>query len=91
MTIYVNDTGVTISLETKFDIQTMTKFEMHVKKPDGRLRKWTASLSGTTAMVYTLITGDINIPGVYTLQAYVEGPGVRLHGLPVSFTASHSH
>jgi hypothetical protein len=62
--------------------------EIRYRKPNGDSGGWTASLySGTTdSMYYQTSDTDLDVPGIWAVQAFVQGGGTRLHGLWAEFT-----
>lgn len=82
---YVNDIGTEIVVDTGVDISTATTTTMKVKKPDGTLVEWDATIVGLTKLRYVVIAGDWNIKGKYSLQAYVEMPTFEGRGDTVVF------
>ena len=74
-TVYVNDQGTEIALDCLQNISTATVLKIIAKDPLGRKRKWSATLQGTTHVRYTLQNGDLDIPGIWYVQSYVEMPG----------------
>lgn len=82
--VYVGDKGTEIILDCGADISTATIRKIKAKKPDGSTVDWTATASGTTAVKYTTLTGDLSMAGNWQLQAYVETPAWS--GLGETFT-----
>ncbi len=74
-TVYVNDQGTEITLDCLQNISTATVLKIIAKDPLGRKKKWSATLQGTTHVRYTLQNGDLDIPGIWYVQSYVEMPG----------------
>jgi hypothetical protein len=73
---YINDVGTLITLETGANLTTLapTVKIIKVKKPNGDLRDWVATVANTTQLTYTLIAGDVDQAGTYQLQSYAEAP-----------------
>jgi hypothetical protein len=82
--VYVGDVGTEIVLDCGSSISAATSLEMRVRKPGGQVVTWQATLSGTQAMTYTTVAGDLDLPGVYKLQAKVVLPDWSGLGLAVS-------
>ena len=82
---YVNDVGTAITIEAGTDISTATYLALKVKKPDGTLHEWVASLEGLTKLKYTVQAGDWDQKGRYYLQAYIEMPSWEGRGETVTF------
>ena len=68
---YVGDIGTVITLDCGTDISTATARSIEVRKPNGESVTWPASASGTTAITYTILDGDLDVAGSWTLQAHV--------------------
>lgn len=66
---YIGEIGTEILVDTGVDITGATDTKIQCKKPDGTIVAWTATISGTTKLKYTIISGDFNQSGTYTLQA----------------------
>lgn len=73
--VYVNDQGTEITLDCLQNISTATVLKIIAKDPLGRKKTWSATLQGTTYVRYLLQDGDINIPGKWQFQSYIEMPG----------------
>lgn len=87
METFVGDT-VRIVLDTKINILGYGTMQIRYRKPNGNTGGWVSSVyPGTTgSMYYTTSLTDLDIPGTWAVQAYVEGGGTRLHGLWDEFT-----
>ena len=72
--IYVGDIGTVVTLNTNETISSATTTDIEVRKGDGTVTTWTGSLSGTTDVTYTIVSGDFSCSGVYKVQAYVVTP-----------------
>lgn len=73
-TVFVGDIGTEIILDCGTDISTGTLFHIEARKPNGTKVTWTAALDGTRKIKYAVQSGDLNLPGNWALQAYVELP-----------------
>ena len=70
---YTGEIGTQILIDTETDISGASLLAIKFTKPDGTTTgEWISSLSGSTAISYTLQNGDLDQQGVYKLQAYVE-------------------
>lgn len=78
--VYVGDTGTAIILECGQDISAATALSIEVRKPDGTLTSWAATLSGTTAIRYTTLSNTLDQSGVWKLQAKVTLPTGQWRG-----------
>jgi MinD-like ATPase involved in chromosome partitioning or flagellar assembly len=72
--VYVGDVGTQIVLDCEQDISTATVREILARKPDGTVVTWPASASGTDAISYTILAGDLDQRGQWRLQARVTMP-----------------
>lgn len=77
---YVGDTGTAIVLDCGQNITAATARTIEVRKPDGSTASWTASASGTDAISYTTLAGDLDQQGQYRLQALVTLPSGTWRG-----------
>lgn len=85
-TIYLGDIGTEIILNCGSDISAGTLFQIKVTTPAGKPRVWSATLEGTTSVKHIVQAGDIDAPGAWVLQAYVEMPSWKGRGAPVTLT-----
>ena len=67
-------TGNTISLAVDCEITTTSasRAYLYVRKPDGTEATWTAAAASTTFLVYTTTATDLNIKGLYDINAYIQ-------------------
>lgn len=71
---YTGTVGLLVELETeKDDLANATTTKILVLKPDGSTVEWDATVSGTT-LQHVTEAGDLDVPGLYKLQAYAEYP-----------------
>ena len=79
--IYVNTIGLPIYLDTDIDLTGAVLLAIKVRKPSGSETTWVGSKYGDKEIVYTTLSGDLDEPGTYDLQSYVQlatgflGPG----------------
>ena len=81
MSIQVGDIGAIIRYTTTTDISAATVHKIKYRKPGGTLGEWAgATIFGlySVQFITTLIT-DLDIKGVWQLQAYIEMPGWKGH------------
>jgi len=83
---YVGEVGTEILVNCGCTITGATGTSLKIIKPDGSTATWTATISGTTHLTYTTITGDFNLAGEYILQAYLTINGWTGHGTVIVFT-----
>lgn len=82
--IYVSDVGTVLTLDVGEDISDATALRIQAQKPGGTTDSWVASASGTSALTYTLASGDIDETGVWRLQAKVTTPDGVWYGETLS-------
>lgn len=83
--IYVGDVGTVITLDVGEDVSTATTMDIVYKKPDGTTGTWNATLSGTTKIQYTTVSGDIDESGKWYVHAYIVLPSWSGIGETASF------
>lgn len=76
---FVGTIGLKIEVEVNFDISSGDLFEIHYKKPNGVYGSFTATYAYVvdkhTMFYITTNSNDIDVPGQWVIQAYVEmGP-----------------
>ena len=74
MAIFVGDIGTVITIDVGVDISSGSAYKIVYRKPSGATGVWTGSLSGTTAVTYTVLTGDFDEEGDWKFQAHVVLP-----------------
>ena len=79
-TVFVGDVGTEISLDCGVDVSTATVRNIVVRKQNGGKLTWGAVADGTNAVKHVTILGDLDAPGSWKLQAYVEMPGWKGFG-----------
>ena len=79
-TVFVGDVGTEISLDCGVDVSTATVRNIIVRKQNGSKLTWGAVADGTNAIKHVSILGDLDAPGTWKLQAYVEMPGWKGFG-----------
>lgn len=84
--IYTGQTLLTIKLETDLDVSLASEKKILYTKPDGTKGSWTATIDGTTAIKYDVLTNDISLSGIWKLQAYVVIAGKIGYGDVVDMT-----
>lgn len=72
---------VKISVETKADLTGRT-IELLYRKPDGTEGIWNGTMSNTsnTVAYYTTQVSDLNVAGLWKLQAFVYTATTKAHG-----------
>jgi len=82
---YVGDIGTVITVDCEEDISAATNTILKVEKPDGTEVEWTASIYDTNYLQYTVVAGDFDQEGVYTVQANLSISGWSGSGDSASF------
>lgn len=94
--VYINDVGVVLEAEfleqdgSVYPISNFSVMTMFIKKPDGTvLTKIPGYVTdGTDGLAqYTTAESDLDQPGTYRYQVYVEREGVEFHSDVFSFIA----
>ena len=88
-TVFIGDTGTEIVLDCGIDVSTATVRNIIVRKHNGTKVTWGAVADGTTAIKYVTSAGDLDVPGTWKLQAYVEMPGWKGLGEVATLTVSN--
>ena len=83
--VFVGDIGTIIYLETGVDLSAATTLNIRVRKrADGshnkHLETWEGEVYNTTQIKYTIVDGDLDVAGVYSLQAYAVLADWEGHG-----------
>lgn len=71
---FINTGLLTISLDTGRDLSSAVVTKIKYIKPNGIGGEWAASVSGTS-LTYDVSNTDIDVPGTWQFQAYVEIDG----------------
>jgi hypothetical protein len=77
MTLVFDTTvGLAMTIETSLDLTSSSSYQLYIVKPDGTTAMWTPTCATLTSgeLHYTTVTGDLDQPGDYYLQAYAEFP-----------------
>lgn len=72
--IYVGDIGTEIILDTGVDLSSATSLKIAVKKGDGSVGEWAATIFETTKVKHVSADGDLNVSGLYSFQAKIVTP-----------------
>jgi len=88
--IYVGDKGTEIVLDTQTNLTGALVTNIRVIKPDGTVVTWTGSVVDDTKIKYTtsLAASELDLPGRYLLQTFVDTGVWSGHGETVSMTVS---
>ena len=72
--LYVGDVGAEIVIDTQATITNSTVRSILAMKPDYTHADWTATSVGDTSIKYVTQQGDLDVPGIWELQPYIETP-----------------
>uniref|UniRef100_UPI0032AF5A9F hypothetical protein n=1 Tax=Methanothrix sp. TaxID=90426 RepID=UPI0032AF5A9F len=72
MTIFKDQVGVSVTLDTGISLSGATLVRFNVVRPDGTTTTWAATASSDTTLQYTTQEGELSQAGVYLVIAYVE-------------------
>ena len=86
--VFVGDVGTELLLDCGTDISTATLVKIIARTPRGNKKEWTGAVLGTTTVRYVVAAGDLDYPGNWTLQTYVEMPGWSGRGALVTLKVS---
>lgn len=89
-TIFVGDVGTRIVLDCGLSVANAAVRKIIVRKPGGKKVEWVAQLEGTDAVSYVTGSGDIDTPGIWELQAYVELPSWKGFGEIAKLTVNRA-
>ena len=82
--VYVGDTGTAIVLACGQDVSAASARSIEVRKPDGTTASWPAVASGTTDIRFDTLSGTLDQPGAWVLQAKVTLPAGVWRGRAVA-------
>ena len=68
---HVGAIGTVITCDMGEDVSGGSSGKILARKPNGETVVWTGSLSGDT-VTYTTIAGDIDVPGIWSVQGWVD-------------------
>lgn len=86
--VFVGDVGTSIVLDCGVSVANASVRQIRVKKPNGRKLTWSAVLDSTNAIKYVTTAGDLDVEGVWLLQAYIELPSWKGLGEVAQMTVS---
>lgn len=66
---YVKEVGTIVLVDCGCNILGATSTKLKVKKPDGIVVEWAATIEGTNYLKYTIQAGDLGQIGRYYVQA----------------------
>lgn len=79
---YIEQTLLTISLDTNQDLDGADVKKIICRKPDETIVEFDATANGQK-LEYDFQEGDLDQSGWYTFQAYIEVGGLKGYGDPV--------
>jgi len=84
--VHVGDTKTEIILDCGTDVSSLTSAKILYQKPNGVTGSWTATKKTGAPTKIHYITGasDLDVAGVWILQAYVVMPAWSGHGEEVT-------
>jgi hypothetical protein len=77
--LYTNQSFTEIRLDTMNDLTGATDLKILFKKPNGQEGHWVATATGTE-LIYLVQNGDLDIPGLWKIQAYFQKQGKNAYG-----------
>lgn len=86
--VFVGDVGTEIALDCGTALSSATVRRIIAKKPNGTSVTWTAVADGTNGIKYVTQPNDLDIAGVWQLQAYVELPAWKGSGAVALMTVA---
>ncbi len=72
--VFVGDVGTIITLDCGTDVSTSTERSIVVRKSNGEKVTWPATLSGTNSISYTTQENDLDVVGLWSIQAAITMP-----------------
>jgi len=83
--VYINELGKTIRLDVGENVSAATAQSVSVMKPDATVDTWDAVVSDDNYIEHVTITGDVNLAGIYRVQAVVTVGGIERRGNTARF------
>jgi hypothetical protein len=83
---YVGEIGTAITINCGVDISDATTLQILYTKPSGVTGYWTGTLYNSNYIQYTLAANDLDVAGVWTVQANIVSPAWTGKGESVEFT-----
>jgi hypothetical protein len=79
MAVHVGDIGIVITFDTGEDLTAATVHQLFYRKPNGTTGEWVNTIDGTKLTFTTTAATDLDVGGVWTIQAYVESGTWKRH------------
>jgi hypothetical protein len=86
MSARVNDIGTLIKVNVQADISTATLMKILFQRPDKTTGEWIAFKVDNQTIGYFTLSGDLSLPGIWSVQAYVSMTGWTGTGQRENFT-----
>jgi len=86
MAAHVGDIGTEIIFDTGEDLSTATVHQLFYRKPNGTVGEWVNTIDGTRLKSTTTLATDLDVGGVWAVQAYCETPTWKRHSDEDKFT-----
>jgi hypothetical protein len=83
--VRVGDVGIEIIFDLGEDISAATAHKFIYRKPNGVSGEFTTTLLTTQLKYATTSSADLDQAGLWTIQAYIEMPGIKAHTAPAKF------
>ena len=77
---YVGEIGASLLIDTGINVLAATLVRINVLRPDGEEATWDGVVYQTTIIKHIMQEGDVDVPGIYKLQAYIETETMKLRG-----------
>ena len=78
--VFTGDIGTEVVLDCGTPLATAIVMQIRARGPKNSRKTFTATLEAPNSIVYSLLSGDLDQPGLWKLQAYVELPGWKGYG-----------
>jgi len=85
---YIGDYGTQIIVDTGASLAAATVKKLKIKKPDGTTVTKNADVTDLTKLLYSAGASDLDLVGIYIVQAYIEFSDWKGHGAPAYFTVN---
>lgn len=77
---YVGEVGTNLIYDTGIDISQASKVLIKVRQPDGKIVEWVATVFQLTKLRHISAQGELDLPGIYKIQTYIEDGPNHWHG-----------
>ena len=86
--VFAGDIGTVILLNTGTSLAGATVTKMRVRKPDGTIVEWQATVQDTTYLKFVTVAGTLDTAGRWQVQAQVTLPAWSGYGEVAYFNVS---